>query len=578
ITQTATNFSYYEGGELAGHDSFSYTISDGYNEATGNITVNFLPFVLTVTNAADSGPGTLRAALNQANIQPQWYIQTGSYYDTLWTIQFDPTLAGQTVALSTVASTNFGPSALTVSSSVTIDATNAPGLTISLASNAAPMRLLDVYNPASSLYYAPILWLQNMTLLGGVARGQDRTDGGLDGCGGAVLVAGSSYGCHFNAYHVSFTQSQALGAPGQPGVDGGMALGGALFLTNCNSFLQNCAFWSNSAAGGSAGAGGAAGQGFGGAIYSQTSVVLFSSQLSNNVADSGGGIFAFDDNPYGDGGLSLSGDSMFANAGGDLISAANPTSYSYTDVSGSNYISSQSDPFLPSIPNITITNQGQITFSATADFDGATNYSVTVYAYDDETYDQVTNGLTLTNSGTNYTLSISPESCQGNILDIQLYLSDGPLTYESDFSVTNLVSALAANLQLQTDRNTVLTNINVLTNDCGSSLSILRFDTNNTLGEVTLDPDGTFSYDPTAAFLTLGQGKTATNSFTYTIIDASGHTATATVTIIIHGVNDVPTPSNPIITRLPGTNEVLINIASLGGDPDGDLVTLASFA
>jgi VCBS repeat-containing protein len=162
---------------------------------------------------------------------------------------------------------------------------------------------------------------------------------------------------------------------------------------------------------------------------------------------------------------------------------------------------------------------------------------------------------------------------------------DGSLEYDSFFYVTNLVPLLAENESLETDKNTALTEINVLTNDCGTYAYILSFATNGTIGQVTLNDDGTFTYNPaplvngipTTVFPTLGQGKTATDTFTYTIIDAAGHTAVGTITVTVDGVNDAPTPSNPIITRLPGTNEVLISVASLGGDPDGDLVTLVSF-
>ena len=59
---------------------------------------------------------------------------------------------------------------------------------------------------------------------------------------------------------------------------------------------------------------------------------------------------------------------------------------------------------------------------------------------------------------------------------------------------------------------------------------------------VTLNADGSYVYDPTgvAAFQALGQGQTATDSFTYTIQDSGALSSSATVTITINGVNDVP--------------------------------------
>nr|MDZ8063515.1 VCBS domain-containing protein [Nostoc sp. EkiNYC01] len=67
-------------------------------------------------------------------------------------------------------------------------------------------------------------------------------------------------------------------------------------------------------------------------------------------------------------------------------------------------------------------------------------------------------------------------------------------------------------------------------------------------GKLTVNANGTFTFDPTngTAALTdgydyLAQGATATASFTYTISDGNGGTASATATITITGVNDAAT-------------------------------------
>ncbi len=65
-------------------------------------------------------------------------------------------------------------------------------------------------------------------------------------------------------------------------------------------------------------------------------------------------------------------------------------------------------------------------------------------------------------------------------------------------------------------------------------------DTTGTQGTVTDNGDGTFGYDPAAAFESLAAGETATDSFTYTVDDGNGGTATETVTITINGSNDGP--------------------------------------
>ena len=59
---------------------------------------------------------------------------------------------------------------------------------------------------------------------------------------------------------------------------------------------------------------------------------------------------------------------------------------------------------------------------------------------------------------------------------------------------------------------------------------------------LTLNPDGSGAYDPTAvaAFQALATGQSATDTFTYTMQDAAAVLSTATVTITITGVSDGP--------------------------------------
>ncbi|QDV19361.1 sulfur oxidation protein SoxZ [Gimesia panareensis] len=65
---------------------------------------------------------------------------------------------------------------------------------------------------------------------------------------------------------------------------------------------------------------------------------------------------------------------------------------------------------------------------------------------------------------------------------------------------------------------------------------------------LTVNSDGTFSYDPNGQFEGLAVTETDTDSFTYTITDSQGGTDSATVTIIINGVNDAPTANNDAVT------------------------------
>ncbi|WP_108880577.1 Ig-like domain-containing protein [Anderseniella sp. Alg231-50] len=57
---------------------------------------------------------------------------------------------------------------------------------------------------------------------------------------------------------------------------------------------------------------------------------------------------------------------------------------------------------------------------------------------------------------------------------------------------------------------------------------------------VTLNSDGTYSYDPNGSFEQVQLGSSITDSFTYTIDDESGLTDTVTVTIVVNGTNEAP--------------------------------------
>ncbi len=65
---------------------------------------------------------------------------------------------------------------------------------------------------------------------------------------------------------------------------------------------------------------------------------------------------------------------------------------------------------------------------------------------------------------------------------------------------------------------------------------------------LTINVDGTFTYDPNGQFENLAVNESTTDSFTYTITDSQGGTDTATATITINGVNDPVTANDDAIT------------------------------
>ncbi|MEO1433376.1 MAG: putative Ig domain-containing protein, partial [Cyanobacteria bacterium J06633_8] len=110
-------------------------------------------------------------------------------------------------------------------------------------------------------------------------------------------------------------------------------------------------------------------------------------------------------------------------------------------------------------------------------------------------------------------------------------------------------------------------NGNVLTNDTdiqNDSLEVIEVNgsTANVGNQITLasgalltlNADGTFSYNPNSNFESLATGATATDSFTYKVSDGNGGSDTATATIIINGVNDAPVVDNIIANQTASEN------------------------
>ena len=84
----------------------------------------------------------------------------------------------------------------------------------------------------------------------------------------------------------------------------------------------------------------------------------------------------------------------------------------------------------------------------------------------------------------------------------------------------------------------MVTEVNGNSTDVGNQIAL----TSGAL--LTLNSDGSFSYDPNGQFEGLNDGETASDSFSYTISDGNGGTDSATATITIEGVTDDTTSEN----------------------------------
>ncbi|WP_353392993.1 Ig-like domain-containing protein, partial [Hydrogenophaga sp. 5NK40-0174] len=97
-----------------------------------------------------------------------------------------------------------------------------------------------------------------------------------------------------------------------------------------------------------------------------------------------------------------------------------------------------------------------------------------------------------------------------------------------------------------------------------------------TNGTLTLNPDGSYVYQPNPATQALGAGESVSETFTYTVTDPSGETATTTLTIVVNGANDAPVAVDDSEVTPPDT-PVSGNVLGNDSDPDGDTLTVTEF-
>ncbi len=204
------------------------------------------PQGLVVTNANDSGPGSLRAAIATAD------AGAGD------TITFASTLAGQTIHLTTIGdSKDDGYSALTITTPMTIDASAAPGLTIAGpgTTGGSKFRVFYVSVPTGESFS-----LINATVSGGVAF--DPTKYYSHPNGGALLLANGSAALT----GVTITGNSAI------------LRGGGVYSDGASIELVNCIITGNSAR-----------DGGGVSVYGHGTATLTDSIFTGNSAYGAGG-------------------------------------------------------------------------------------------------------------------------------------------------------------------------------------------------------------------------------------------------------------------------------------------------
>ncbi len=158
-------------------------------------------------------------------------------------------------------------------------------------------------------------------------------------------------------------------------------------------------------------------------------------------------------------------------------------------------------------------------------------------------------------------------------------------------TITGSPDPVAENDNFTTDAQTILTTGNLLANDVdpnsGATLSVdTVHDANGnliTLGTatqlpsgalLTVNSNGTFTYNPNGAFNSLGPSGMATDTFTYTIEDSLGNVSPAAGTVTITVTAPAPTAVNDSFTTDAFTSLTTGNLLTNDTDPDTGVTLL----
>ena len=90
-------------------------------------------------------------------------------------------------------------------------------------------------------------------------------------------------------------------------------------------------------------------------------------------------------------------------------------------------------------------------------------------------------------------------------------------------------------------------------------------------GVLTLNDDGSYTFEPGIAYNGLKAGETTTETIAYTIDDGNGGTATALLVITINGANDAPVATADLF-EMDEDDVIMIDVLANDHDPDGEAV------
>ena len=173
---------------------------------------------------------------------------------------------------------------------------------------------------------------------------------------------------------------------------------------------------------------------------------------------------------------------------------------------------------------------GTVTYTPDADYNGTESFTYTA-----------TDGTNSSNSATVW-VTVTP-------------VNDTPVAVDDSASTAEDTAVIVSVLANDTDVD-------------GDTLSIESF-TQPTNGTVTDNGDGTLTYTPDANY-------SGSDSFTYVASDGTVTSNSATVTMTVNAVNDVPVAADDSVTTPEDTALVVAPLAN-DSDPEGDTLSIDSF-
>ncbi|WP_121628985.1 Ig-like domain-containing protein [Tropicibacter alexandrii] len=153
---------------------------------------------------------------------------------------------------------------------------------------------------------------------------------------------------------------------------------------------------------------------------------------------------------------------------------------------------------------------------------------------------------------------------------VDLNVSVAGIDYEVFTTDDLLIDAVRFNADISNPSASQVTVAAAYTDVDASDTHTFSIDTTGTMGAVSDNGDGTFTYDSNGAFEHLAEGETTTDTFTYTVDDGNGGTDTQTVTITITGTNDAPALGAGVLAADEDGAAVVLDLSALGDDVDSD--------